>query len=149
MLEEPGESDLLGKLEQHQLQYKYGGDLGQRSRPATGGRCQSLRAVYHQQDQRRLDGNAQQRNQVPAHRDPPPHTAPCKVGDTSAPRQRGRDQQRSEADAQSANHSVQRQAERQDLGIHNRRDRRRREVRRKADQHERDDQMTRDTAKRQ
>ena len=39
MLQEPGESDLLGKLEEHQLQQKVGCDLGQRSRPATGRRC--------------------------------------------------------------------------------------------------------------
>jgi hypothetical protein len=44
MLQEPGESDLLSKLEQHQLQQQHCGDLGKSSRPATGRRCQSLRA---------------------------------------------------------------------------------------------------------
>ena len=37
MLQESGESDLLGKLEEHKLQQKVGCDLGQRSRPAPDG----------------------------------------------------------------------------------------------------------------
>jgi len=45
VLEEPGESDLFGKLKQHQLQQKDGGDLCQRSRPATGGRGERSWAV--------------------------------------------------------------------------------------------------------
>jgi hypothetical protein len=100
MLEEPGESDLLGKLEQHQLQYKYGGDLGQRSRPATGGRCQSLLAVYHQRDQCCPDRNRQQCDQVPAHPDPPPLTAASEIRDPSPAWQRGRDQEDLEAGAE-------------------------------------------------
>jgi hypothetical protein len=36
VLEEPGVSDLFGKLKQHQLKQKDGGDLRQRSRPTTG-----------------------------------------------------------------------------------------------------------------
>jgi hypothetical protein len=33
MLQEPGESDLLGKLVKHQLQHKYGGDLARDQLP--------------------------------------------------------------------------------------------------------------------
>jgi hypothetical protein len=36
VLKEPGETDLLGQLKQHQLQQKDGDHLGQRPRPTTG-----------------------------------------------------------------------------------------------------------------
>ena len=42
VLEEPGESDLFGKLKEHQLEQEDGGDLRQRSRPATGWRRERL-----------------------------------------------------------------------------------------------------------
>jgi hypothetical protein len=43
------------------------------------------------------DRNRQQCDQVPAHRDPPAHTAVCEVGEASAAQERGRDQESSEA----------------------------------------------------
>jgi hypothetical protein len=48
VLEETGESDLLSKLKEHQLEDEDGGHLGQRSRPATGRWSERLRAVNGQ-----------------------------------------------------------------------------------------------------
>jgi hypothetical protein len=137
MLQEPGESDLLSKLEEHKLQQKVGCDLGQRPRPPTGRGCQGSRAVDGERDQRRRDGNGEQRNQVPAHRDTPAHTTTSEVRDTSPPRQRRRDQECSYPETQRpAHYSVQRLVERRDLGVRNRRDRRRHKANPEADQHE-------------
>ena len=70
LLKEVSESGLPGKLEQHQLEHKHGGDLRKRPRPATRRCGQGTRATDRQRDRRGPDGNRQQRNQVPAHRDP-------------------------------------------------------------------------------
>ena len=119
-----------------------------RSRPATGRCRQGIRAVDHEGDQRRPDRNRQQRDQVPAQRDPPPHAAAGKVDHPGAPGQRVGDQEGAQADAENpANHSVQRQVERQDLGIHNRWDHTHSEGRDQADHHERGNGMPRDRAK--
>jgi hypothetical protein len=92
-------------------------------------------------------GTLQQRNQVPAHRDPPSHTATFKVRDTIAHRLRGRDQEGSKADTQRhAHNSEESLAERRNLGVDNRRDRSRREANPEADQHERKYRMACDTA---
>jgi hypothetical protein len=79
VLEESGESDLFGKLKQHQLQQKDGPDLRQRSPPAAGGRGKCSRTEDGERQQRRSDWNGEERDQISTHRDPPAHTAPSKI----------------------------------------------------------------------
>ena len=95
----------------------------------------------------RRDGHAEHRNQVPAHRYPPAQTATSKVRDSSAARQRGRDQEGSKPDTQRpAHHSLQWLAERRNLSVHNRRDHSAHKANPEADQHEREHRMACDTA---